>query len=157
MPSNTRSAYVGEQHAVLEGARLALVGVADDDTLQPRLRGALRQASHFSAGGEAGAAAAAQVGALDFVEHRNRAAQAGRQAFTPGTHVGRHLAVARRPRPGSPQGVARLEVAAEQDVGAPDVVLDLEVFSRPLAKRHLAADQFGDLVDARRGRTRATA
>ena len=105
----------------------------------------------FQAGGEAGAAAAAQVGALDLVEHGNRPAHAARQAFAPGTHVGGHQPFVRRPGAGGKQCLARLEVGGEQDVGAPDVVLDLEELGRPVGQRHLVADQFGNLVDARLG------
>ena len=54
-----RVGVAGEQHAVLEGAGLAFVGVADHDVLAARrLRGT---AAHLSAGGKAGAAAPAQV------------------------------------------------------------------------------------------------
>jgi hypothetical protein len=66
------------ERAVLERARLALVGVAHD---VDGLAGALRDERPLEPGGEPGAAAAAQPSVLDDLDdvtrrHRERAAQA---------------------------------------------------------------------------------
>jgi len=69
------------------------------------------------------------------------------QAFAPGPHVRGIEAIARRPRPSGKQCFAGCEVGVEQDVGAPDVVLDPEIGRRPVGQRHLVANQLGDFVD----------
>ena len=56
----------GQQNPILKGARLALVGVADDIML---VAGRLAGEAPFHAGGKAGAAAAAQLGVGDFFDH----------------------------------------------------------------------------------------
>ena len=141
----------GQQHAILEGARLTLVGVAHHDTAMAGLELGIAAGLPFQAGGEAGTAPAAQVGALDLVEHGNRPAHAARQAFAPGPHVGGHQAFVGRPGAGGAQRLTRLEIGGEQDVGPADVVLDLEELGRPVGQRHLAANQLGNGVDARFG------
>ena len=65
MPSNTRSAKSREDDPVLEGAGLALVGVADDVLLVGLLG---RAEVPLHAGGEAGAAAALEAGVGDEVD-----------------------------------------------------------------------------------------
>jgi hypothetical protein len=109
----------------------------------------LRQASHFSAGGEAGAATAAQVGALDFVEHGRRTADAadGRpsrqermfDAIRPS--LGVRARAARSASPGFRSLPSRM--SARRMLSS-----TLKILGRPFGQRHLVADQFGDLVDA---------
>ena len=64
-----REGIVLHQHAVLEGAGLGLVGVADQVARQRRRAGALP----FHAGRKGGAAAADQLGVGDLLDHRRRA------------------------------------------------------------------------------------
>ena len=122
--------------------------VANDNTLMPGLELRISAGFPLEAGGEAGTTPAAQARTLDFVERRARTADSAGQALAPRSHVRGVEAIARRSRPRSQQGFARLEVGIEQDVGAPDVVFDLEISRRPFGKRHLVADQLGDFVDA---------
>jgi len=76
----------GEQHAILEGARLTFVGIADDimragrSDIRIRIWCAWCIPAGFplQSGGEAGAAAAAQICALDFLQRCERAAREGR-------------------------------------------------------------------------------
>ena len=121
MPSNTRSAPAREQHAVLEGAGLALVGVADHVAHAAR-----RAAAGLPLGRdrEAGAAASAQPGAIDLpdqgrgavVRRRGRARRGWRRPAP-----GRGRAAIRRggcchrsgtaPRASRRAGVARVSAA----------------------------------------------
>ena len=112
-----------EQHAVLEGAGLALVGIAHHHVLAARRLAAQRP---FQPGGKARAAAAAQVALL---------------------HLGQHARDAARQR--RRQCRARRRRLGQQHVGAADMVLHLEPFGRPLRHRHAAADQRGHLRHAR--------
>ena len=113
----------GEQHAILEGPGFAFVGVADHVA-----RFALRVAAGlpFQAGGKAGAAAPAQIRRLDLLEQTLRPA-----------------------RERSGKRFTGRELAAEQDVLAPHLVLDAEVFARPIGERDLVADQFAHFIHAR--------
>ena len=138
----------GQQDPVLEGAGLALVGVADNETLLPRQQRCVAAGFPFQAGSEAGATAAAQVGLLDFMKDGRWPAQSGRQALAPGAHVRGLQAFVRRQRPGRQQGLARPQITVEQDVGTTNVVFNREQFRWPLCQRHLGPHQFGNLVDA---------
>ena len=113
-----------EQDAVLEGAGLAFVGVADDVAL---FAAGLATGLPFDRGREAGAAAAAQVG---------------------GAHLGKHAVAATHD--GGADGVPGFVRRTEQHVGTPDVVVDLEKLGRPLVDRYLLADQGADFIDALR-------
>ena len=122
MPSNTRSACECKQHAVLERAGLAFVGIAHH-IVRPAL--GVAASLPFHAGGKSGAAASAQLRRFQLFDQLLRSARARRgQRFT-----GR-------------------ELAAEQHVLAPHLVLDPEVFARPSRERDLVADQFADFVHA---------
>jgi hypothetical protein len=89
----------------------ALVGIAHHDAPVPGLELGIAAGLPFQAGGETGTAAAAQVGALDLVEHGRRPAHAAGQAFAPGTHVGGHQAFVRRPGAGGEQASPGLKSA----------------------------------------------
>ena len=141
----------GEQDTILEGTRLAFVGIADDKALLARFERCVAAGFPLQAGGKPGAAATTQVGMLDFVEYGRRPAQPAGQTFAPGTGVRGEQPVARHARMGGTQGIARLHRGAKQDVGTTNIVLDAEQFGRPFGKIHLIAYQFGDLVDAFRG------
>ena len=118
-----RVGLAAQQHVVLEGTGLALVGIADHDMLGT---GGLAAQRPFQAGHEARAAAPAQVGAFHLAQHRLGATrQRGAQC------------VPRRVR------------CAQQHVGAPDVVLHLEPGGRPLLHGHALANQLGHLRHAR--------
>ena len=125
MPSNTASAWRREQHAVLEGAGLALVGIAHHHVLAARRLAAQRP---LQAGGEAGAAAAAQVGALHLGQHRRGAARQRRR---------QRRARAPAARPSSTSARRMLSCTSNHS-------------ARPLRHRHAAADQLGHLRHARR-------
>jgi hypothetical protein len=126
MPSKTRSAYD------VSSTRSLKVPGSPSSALQttmrccPGLERRIAAGFPLQAGDETGTAATAQIGALDFVEHRRRPADAGRQTFAPGTHVRGHQAVARRPGMRGTQGIARLQARTQQDVGLADVVFDLK-------------------------------
>ncbi len=115
-----------EQHAVLEGAGLTLVGVADHVA-----HGTRRGAAGFPLGRhrEAGTAASAQPGAIDLPDQ-------GRGAV-----VG---AVRER---GADSG-ARLGAGAEQPFGAANVVIDMEQRRGPVGERASLEYQLRDLADA---------
>ena len=117
-----------QQHAILERAGFAFVGVANDVTL-----GARRVAGGFpfEPGGETRAAAPAQVGALHFVEQA-LAADGDRRVERA---AGRHRRL-------------------QQRAGAPDIVLDVEKLGRPVVERRARLDQLGDRVDSRFAETR---
>ena len=117
-----------QQHAILERAGFAFVGVADDVTL-----GAGRVAGGFpfEPGGETRAAAPAQVGALHFVD----------QALA--TEGDRRV-----------ERAARRHRRLQQRAGAPDIVLDVEKLGRPVVERRARLDQLGDRVDSRCVETR---
>ena len=112
----------GKQHAVLKRPWLALVRVADDDPLGAR---GVAARLPLDRSREAGTAAAAQVRLLHLAEHRRGAAAHGRA-----------------------HRIAGADRGAKQDVAPPDVVLDREELRRPVVKRHFAADQLADAVDA---------
>ena len=82
-----------EQHAILERAGLALVGVADHVAREAR---GVPAGLPLDAGGEARAAAAAQVRALDLLERRDRALRRADVRLAPGALVGRVLGPALR-------------------------------------------------------------
>ncbi len=113
-----------EQHAVLEGAGLALVGVADDVF---HLARSVARAGELGGGREAGAASAAQIGALDLV-----------------------LAAGAAARDGGVQPVAAMERGPQQRDGAADVVGNLEQLRRPFPQRGAGVDEIGDEIDALR-------
>ena len=138
-----------EQHAILEGARLALIGIADDDAAAPCRHRRIAAGIPFQRCREAGTATAAQAGAPQFVDHYGRPGQALRQSFTPRAGI-RGI----EPRgldavTDGLQGIARLQPGIEQHVAATDVVGHDEQFGRPVCQRHLAPDEFAELVDAR--------
>ncbi len=136
-----------EQHAVLERAGLAFVGVADDVARRARRRAARLP---LEPGGEPRTAAAAQVRALDRVEGGGRALRQRRDALAPRALVAGCFGLACAAGDRGTQRVARRHVRVEQHVAAADVVRDFEQLARPLRERHLPADQFGHRVDARR-------
>ena len=74
-------------------------------------------------------------------------------AFAPGTGVGGRLGFgfARQRRF---QRLARTQGIVEQDVGTPDVVLDMEPFGRPFGERRFSAYELGHPVDALRRHAR---
>src|ERR1019366_4654260 len=108
----------GEQDAIVEGPGFAFVGIADHVV---RLALGFAAGLPFQAGGEAGAATSAQIRRLELSNQPLRAA---------------------RERRG--ERIAGREFAAEQNVLAPHLVLDAEVFARPVGERDLVADQFAD-------------
>ena len=136
----------GEEHAVLERARLAFVGVADH-VAPCAERGAA--GLPLEAGGEAGAPASAQVRALDLLERLGRTLRDHRHPLPPRPFVGGELRVALAARDGGTQCVAGAHVGAEQDVAAVDVVGDREQLGRPVGERHTVADQVGDRIHPR--------
>ena len=136
-----------EQHAVLERAGLAFVGVADDVARRPRRRGA---GLPLEPGREAGAAAPAQVRAFDLLERCRRALRQRGDAFAPRARVAGLLGLARAAGDRRGERGARRHVGVEQHVAPVDVVGDREELGRPLGQRHLSADQLGHRVDARR-------
>ena len=115
-----------QQDAILEGAGLPLVGVADHVARGRRMpAGRPTRRLPLDVGGKARATAAAQVGNLHFGEHRLGPARYGcLQRFT-GWRFGR-----------------------QHRVAAPDVVGHHEVLARPLGERHLRPDQLAEAVDA---------
>ena len=111
-----------QQHAVLEGARFAFVGVAHHHAL---CSGGLAAQLPFEPGHEARATPAAQVGAFHLGQHRVRPARQRRRQCEP-----------------------RRRCVAEQHIGTLDVVLHIEPLGRPLRHRHARADQLGHLRHA---------
>ena len=113
-----------QQHVVLEGARLAFVGVAHHHAL-----GAGRLAAQFplQAGREACAAAAAQVAEFDLGQHRFAAAPTGCGQRNTGAAGG---------------GLG------QQHVGAANLVVDFEPCRRPAGHRHAGENQRGHLRHA---------
>jgi hypothetical protein len=111
-----------QQHAILERAGLAFVGVADNDTRAAfRHRRGTRELPLLRCR-EAGAAAAAQTRCGEVLQRRLGAAcECGAQ----------RLAVHR--------------VRREQHVGAPDLVIDHKPLGRPVAHRRAGAQQIGEL------------
>ena len=138
-----------EQHAILERAGLALVGVADDVA---REAGRVPARLPLDAGREARAAAAAQVRALDFLERRDRALCGTDVGLAPRTLVGRVLgpasgaALQRRA-----DRIAGLQRMAEQDVRTAYVVPHEEELLGPFGERRAGEDQLADLLDALAG------
>ena len=116
-----------QQHPVLEGSRLTLVGVADDVALRARR---VAGAFQLSGGRETRAAAAAQVRPLHLVHHA-----------LPSTGDG------------GVEGDARLE-RRQQGLATTNVVVDLEERGRPFPERRADLDEFADLVDPPRRQPR---
>ena len=117
-----------QQHAILESARLAFVGVADHI-----MHLALRIAAGFPLGGgsKSSAATSAQARVLDFRQQAVGAAlQCGRQRC------------------------ARHKTVMQQKIPALDIVAYFEIDWRPLRQRHFFADEFADFAYALRGHPR---
>ncbi len=116
----------GEQHAILEGAGFAFVGIADHvatGVLALAFRPACRLP--LDLGGETGSPASAQIGSLHFRKHR--------------------LGAARNRRPNRFSG---WPADVQQGIAATQIVVDPEVFPWPVGQWHLGPDQFADTVDA---------
>ena len=137
-----------QQHAILESAGFAFVGIADHDAFLVGAQGRVAAGLPLETGGKAGAAATAQFGALDFVEHGHRTGDALRQGFAEGAVVRGRQAVDLGAFMGRAQGRTGGEVAGQQDFGTAHVVLHREPVGRPFGDRCFAADQFGHLIDA---------
>jgi hypothetical protein len=114
-----------QQHPVLERARLALVGVADHIACLPR--GVAAQLP-LGRRGIAGAAAPAQFGALEIVEHALWPTGNGRSQRLSGCGLG-----------------------AQLDIGQADLVVHTRPFGRPLRWRNLSLDQRRNMFDAPQG------
>ncbi len=99
-----------QQDPVLEGARLAFIGIAHDVTVASF--GLLAKAP-FHGGAEACATAAAQAGLFDGPEHGN-------------------VAVLKQGTQGAAIRAGGCCVVREQQVAPPDIVFNLEKFGRPL-------------------------
>ena len=112
----------GQQHPVLEGPGLALVGVADDDVFVARCVAAELP---LRAGGESGTAPAAQPGSGDLAAQRQRPARQRRGERRTGS-----------------------QRCAEQHVGTAHLVVDAEPLGGPQRDRRVRVDQLGELVDA---------
>ena len=137
-----------EQHAILEGARLALVGVADDDATAANRHRRIAAGIPFQCRRETGPATPAQAGAAQSRRSRRPARQAcGRpsrherelERRVPWAGCDRVPPAVRHPAAGRHQ----------QDVAAADIVGHDEQFGRPVRQGHLAPDQLAELVDAR--------
>ena len=112
-----RVSLSAQQHAVLEGAGFTFVGIAHHDVLRA---GGLAAQLPFEASGKTGAAAPAQIGALDLGQRRISATR-------------------QRLSQRSPRRARR----AKQHIGPADVVLHLKPRGWPLRHWHTRADQLG--------------
>ena len=115
----------GEQNAILEGSRLAFIGIAHH-VARRMLAAACRLAGRrpLDRRRKARTATPAQICKLDFRQHRLRATRHGR-----------------------PDRLTRRPVAAQQHIAPANIVRNGEILGRPVVERRLRTNQFADAVN----------